>query len=96
MTDVHELEKGMEMTKKEYQTRKERDAPTMLKDFLSNSEDKLRKLIADVKTAKVSKIILFVPINHTCVGSHILIHIPDIKSRYSSNSFSYSLSSVIK
>lgn len=52
MTDVHELEKGMEMTKKEYQTRKERDAPTMLKDFLSNSDDKLRKLIADVKTAK--------------------------------------------
>lgn len=55
MTDVHELEKGMEMTKKEYQTRKERDAPTMLKDFLSNSEDKLRKLIGDVKTAKVSE-----------------------------------------
>lgn len=53
MTDVHELEKGMEISKKEYQTRKERDAPIVLRDFLGSSEEKLKKLITDVKTAKV-------------------------------------------
>ncbi|XP_052827265.1 formin-like protein 2 [Octopus bimaculoides] len=54
MTDVHELEKGMEISKKEYQTRKERDAPIVLRDFLGSSEEKLKKLITDVKTAKAA------------------------------------------
>lgn len=51
-TDVHELEKGMELTKREYDARKSsRDQPMILKDFLINSEDKLKKLLGDVKTA---------------------------------------------
>ncbi|KAJ8314369.1 hypothetical protein KUTeg_008930 [Tegillarca granosa] len=51
-TDVHELEKGMELTKREYEARKSsRDQPMILKDFLINSEEKLKKLLGDVKTA---------------------------------------------
>ena len=54
LTDVHELEKGMDSTKREYDARKHsRDQPTILRDFLMNSEDKLRKLQSDVKTAQV-------------------------------------------
>lgn len=54
-TDIHELEKGMEQTKREYDLRKSsRDQPIILKDFLANSEDKLRKLLSDVKTAQDS------------------------------------------
>ena len=53
-TDIHELEKGMEMTKREYDLRRtSRDQLVILKDFLANSEDKLRKLLSDVKTAQV-------------------------------------------
>ncbi|XP_052246158.1 formin-like protein isoform X2 [Dreissena polymorpha] len=52
-TDIHELEKGMELTKKESDLRRSsRDQPVILKDFLANSEDKLRKLLSDVKTAQ--------------------------------------------
>ena len=54
MTDLGELTKGMEMTKREFEARKERDPPLILKDFLTNSEDKLKKLKQDAKTAKVS------------------------------------------
>ena len=55
-TDIHELERGMELTKREYDLRKNsRDQPTVLKDFLANSEDKLRKLLSDVRTAQVKK-----------------------------------------
>ncbi|XP_053373201.1 formin-like protein isoform X2 [Mercenaria mercenaria] len=54
-TDVHELEKGMELTKREYDLRRSsRDQPLILKDFIANSEDKLRKLLSDVKTAQDS------------------------------------------
>ena len=54
-TDVHELEKGMELTKREYDLRRSsRDQPLILKDFLNNSEEKLRKLLSDVKTAQDS------------------------------------------
>lgn len=54
IVDIHELEKGMEMTKKEYDARKNsRDLPVILKDFLSNSEEKLKKLQSDQKTAQV-------------------------------------------
>jgi hypothetical protein len=46
----------MEMTKKEYEARKNsRDSPVILKDFLNNSEDKLKKLQSDLKTAKVHR-----------------------------------------
>jgi len=56
ITDIAEMEKGMEMTKREYEARKERDPPVILKDFLANSEDKIRKLRADAKSAQVSDI----------------------------------------
>ena len=53
-TDIHELEKGMEMTKREYDLRRNsRDQLIILRDFLANSEEKLRKLLSDVKTAQV-------------------------------------------
>ena len=52
--DISELVKGMEMTRREYEARKDRDPPAILKDFLANSEDKLTKLRADAKTAQVS------------------------------------------
>jgi len=53
-TDMHELEKGMELTKREYAARKDsRDCPVILKDFLANAEDRFKKLLADVKTAQV-------------------------------------------
>lgn len=53
-TDIHELERGMEITKRESVLRKDsRDYPAILKDFLSNAEDKFRKLLGDVKTAQV-------------------------------------------
>ncbi|KAK2180878.1 hypothetical protein NP493_421g02041 [Ridgeia piscesae] len=50
--DISELVKGMEMTRREYEARKDRDPPAILKDFLANSEDKLTKLRADAKTAQ--------------------------------------------
>lgn len=54
-TDIHDLEKGMEVTKREFDMRRSsRDQSTILKDFLANSEDKLRKLLSDVKTAQVN------------------------------------------
>uniref|UniRef100_K1PX39 Formin-like protein 2 n=1 Tax=Magallana gigas TaxID=29159 RepID=K1PX39_MAGGI len=53
MTDYKDLEKGMQMTQKEYEARKHsRDTPPILKEFLTNSEDKLKKLQADIKTAE--------------------------------------------
>ncbi|XP_071545954.1 formin-like protein [Panulirus ornatus] len=60
MTDVCELEKGMEQTKKEYDRYRDmRSAEghasvAVLKDFLCNSEDKLRKLRVETKTAQTA------------------------------------------
>ena len=54
ITDLTELTRGMDMTKREFEARKERDPPLILKDFLNNSEDKLKKLKQDAKTAQVS------------------------------------------
>ena len=54
LVDVGELEKGMERTKKEHELRsRDRDPPAILKDFLSNSEDKMKKILADAKSAQV-------------------------------------------
>jgi len=54
-TDIHELEKGMELVRREFDLRRSaRDQPMILKDFLANSEDKLRKLLSDAKTAQAS------------------------------------------
>lgn len=50
MTDVAELNKGMEQTKKEHDRFRDmrsvegQAAMAVLKDFLSNAEDKLRKV----------------------------------------------------
>jgi len=56
ITDIADMEKGMEMTKREYEARKDRDPPVILKDFLANSEDKIKKLRADAKSAQVSSV----------------------------------------
>ena len=56
VTDIAEMEKGMEMTKREYEARKDREPPVILKDFLTNSEDKIKKLKADAKSAQVGSI----------------------------------------
>jgi len=56
ITDIAEMEKGMEMTKREYEARKDRDPPVILKDFLANSEDKIKKLRTDAKSAQVSDV----------------------------------------
>ncbi|KAK5644344.1 hypothetical protein RI129_005644 [Pyrocoelia pectoralis] len=54
VTDVHELEKGMDIVRKESDTRGKGAQSVVLKDFLSNSEDKLRKLRSDSKIAQES------------------------------------------
>ena len=53
LLDIRELEKGMDMTKKEVEARKSRDVPLVLQDFLNNSEDKLKKLKIEAKKAQV-------------------------------------------
>ncbi|KAK8403020.1 hypothetical protein O3P69_000924 [Scylla paramamosain] len=60
MTDVNELEKGMEQAKKENDRHRDmrsaegQAALAVLRDFLSNSEDKLRKMRAEAKTAQTA------------------------------------------
>ena len=53
VVDISELEKGMEMTRKEYETWKGHDSSTILKEFHNRAEDILKKLKADGKTAQV-------------------------------------------
>ena len=52
VTDVHELEKGMELVKKEQELRGKERQIVVIKDFLGNSEEKLKKLKADTKIAQ--------------------------------------------
>lgn len=54
VSDVHELEKGMEAVKKEAEARAHNKSGhnTVLRDFLANSEEKLRRLRAEVRTAQ--------------------------------------------
>lgn len=54
LTDVHELEKGMDLCKKEMQLRRDARDAAVLKEFLTSSEDRLRKLKSDTKTAQVT------------------------------------------
>lgn len=55
MTDVHELEKGMDLVRKEQDLRSGREKHNVvLRDFLSNADDKLRRLRADAKVAQDS------------------------------------------
>lgn len=51
ITDVHELEKGMEIVRKEAEMRT-KPQNLILKDFLANSEDKLRKMKQEAKNAQ--------------------------------------------
>ncbi|KOX71442.1 hypothetical protein WN51_01716 [Melipona quadrifasciata] len=50
-TDVHELEKGMDLVRKEFELRGKEKHNTVLRDFLNNSEEKLRRLKSDARTA---------------------------------------------
>jgi len=53
--DIQELQKGMEITRKEYELRKDvkdEKQNVILKDFLTNAEEKLRRLRADSKAAQ--------------------------------------------
>lgn len=52
MTDVHEMEKGMENVRKEADMRNKGPQNLILKDFLANAEDKLRKMKQDAKNAQ--------------------------------------------
>ena len=53
ITDIQELSKGMELTKREFEARKDRqNTPKVLADFISNSSDKLSKLVIDAKSAQ--------------------------------------------
>lgn len=64
MTDVNELEKGMEQAKKENDRHRDmrsaegQAALAVLRDFLSNSEDKLRKVSLPILTFRVSALCL--------------------------------------
>ena len=55
LLDITEMEKGMGLTRRELEMRveKEREPPVILRDFLNNSEDKLKKLRQDSKSAQV-------------------------------------------
>lgn len=55
MTDVAELSKGMELTRKEFELRKDlkdNKQNTVLKDFLGNAEEKLRRLRIEAKASQ--------------------------------------------
>ncbi|XP_064078270.1 formin-like protein isoform X3 [Macrobrachium nipponense] len=60
MTDITELDKGMEMAKKEHERCRDmrsqdgQAALAVLKDFLTNSDDKLKKLKVELKTAQTA------------------------------------------
>ncbi|KAK0174346.1 hypothetical protein PV327_010129 [Microctonus hyperodae] len=50
-TDVHELEKGMDQVRKEFELRGKEKHNTVLRDFLNNAEEKLRRLRSDSRAA---------------------------------------------
>ncbi|XP_037031571.1 formin-like protein [Bradysia coprophila] len=52
VTDVHELEKGMDIVRKEAELRGKGQPTHVLKDFLNNSEEKLKKIKQDAKIAQ--------------------------------------------
>jgi formic-like protein len=52
IADVSELEKGMEVVRKEVEQRGKNTQNLVLKDFLTNSEEKLKKISADSKVAQ--------------------------------------------
>ena len=54
VADIHELEKGMDQVRKEFELRSKSGQSAVLRDFLSNSEDKLRRLQNDIRSAQDS------------------------------------------
>lgn len=52
LLDVKELNRGMELTKREYSMHGHN---TMLKEFIAHNESKLKKLQDDAKIAQVKK-----------------------------------------
>lgn len=54
LMDVRELQRGMELTKREYSMHGHN---TMLKDFIAHNESKLKKLQDDAKIAQVRGLI---------------------------------------
>lgn len=54
ISDVNELEKGMEAVRKEADLRGKGTQNHVLRDFLNNSEEKLKKIRTDCKTAQDS------------------------------------------
>lgn len=52
VTDVHELEKGMDQVRKESDLRGKGVHSVILRDFLLNSEEKLKRLKADAKSSQ--------------------------------------------
>uniref|UniRef100_A0AAQ4QG55 Formin like 2 n=1 Tax=Gasterosteus aculeatus aculeatus TaxID=481459 RepID=A0AAQ4QG55_GASAC len=56
LLDVKELQRGMELTKREYSMHGHN---TMLKDFIAHNESKLKKLQDDAKIAQVSRAVKF-------------------------------------
>lgn len=52
LTDSHELEKGMELCKRELALRKDSKDAAVLHEFLAPSEDKLKRLLQDIKVAQ--------------------------------------------
>ncbi|ELU17806.1 hypothetical protein CAPTEDRAFT_171809 [Capitella teleta] len=53
LADINDLSKGMELTLREFELRsRDREPPTILLDFIKNSEDKMKKLKTDSKSAQ--------------------------------------------
>uniref|UniRef100_A0A224YZX3 Rho gtpase binding protein n=1 Tax=Rhipicephalus zambeziensis TaxID=60191 RepID=A0A224YZX3_9ACAR len=52
LTDSHELEKGMDLCKRELALRRDSKDAAVLQEFLAQSEEKLRRLQQDIKTAQ--------------------------------------------
>lgn len=53
VTDVNELEKGMDVVRKEAELKGKGPHNHVLKDFLTNSEEKLKKIRHELKSAQV-------------------------------------------
>lgn len=52
IADVNELEKGMDIVRREVEQQGKKSQNVVLKDFLANSEEKLKKISADSKVAQ--------------------------------------------
>ncbi|XP_022238281.1 formin-like protein CG32138 [Limulus polyphemus] len=71
LTDVQELEKGLELCKKELALRGDSKDIPVLKEFIANNQDKLKKLQADTKTAQVSSRCCVLSVYKSNIGDNI-------------------------